>query len=641
MISSMRTRFKSKKYQPIIWIALLSMVGAASIPEMLNRFFGPGDWVIKVDSTKISKDQFAKKIEEERQYVEFFKKQYGAYANLLASSGINLDPKDLATNALINEILLNKVTDKLNIQFDKDFLQQEVIKRIPGEMIKNYGTDLNLLAQLFGLANAQELEKSIGDNLKNTLVLELAGGALYIPDFELKSEFASVYSKKKYSILVFPFEKYLNEVSKKPLLKDEVKRFFDEQNKKDKKYWVPEKREGVRWEFNLPAYGSKLTDADIEAYYKKNRHVEFVDYPPQVQVRRILLEAKDKVALSTLMPKAQKIRSEALQDPSKFAELAKQYSEDKNTAQKGGLVGFFAKGQKDENFERAAFALKNDGDVSDVIETKYGAEILQRVAKKPMGFKSLESVKDKIKAILEKDGAKNQFESDVKRLSSSSANAFREFALKKNAKESKISPMAANNSTGAQKLFGIRNENGLATNVDKDKGIVYQLTKIEKPYVPTLESVQKQVESDIYKQKATDKLQADIKKARELSVSKSFDDIKDVFGANLKSTTWINNDSKEEIQKLSKDSIPTDKLWDMEKEDQVTEVVTPTDGYLIKVDHVEPFNNEAFESKKAALQNDIFKKKMQELEAGFIASLKKSANIKYNDKELKQFKSVR
>ena len=55
-----------------------------------------------------------------------------------------------------------------------------------------------------------------------------------------------------------------------------------------------------------------------------------------------------------------------------FAELAKKYSDDKQSAVEGGVMPFFTPTNMVPAFAEAAFFLKNDGDISPVIRTPYG-----------------------------------------------------------------------------------------------------------------------------------------------------------------------------------------------------------------------------------------------------------------------------
>ncbi len=64
-----------------------------------------------------------------------------------------------------------------------------------------------------------------------------------------------------------------------------------------------------------------------------------------------------------------------------FAMLATLYSEDPGSASKGGELGFFTRGYMVGEFEAAAFALK-PGEVSPVIETKYGFHIIQLIERR-------------------------------------------------------------------------------------------------------------------------------------------------------------------------------------------------------------------------------------------------------------------
>lgn len=66
-----------------------------------------------------------------------------------------------------------------------------------------------------------------------------------------------------------------------------------------------------------------------------------------------------------------------------FTALAKQYSQASDAAS-GGDLGFFTKGQLPDNEQAAAEALQ-PGQVSDVIKTQYGYEILKVIEKKDDG----------------------------------------------------------------------------------------------------------------------------------------------------------------------------------------------------------------------------------------------------------------
>tara|TARA_R110000868_G_scaffold146115_4_gene366781 strand:+ start:1362 stop:3317 length:1956 start_codon:yes stop_codon:yes gene_type:complete len=68
-----------------------------------------------------------------------------------------------------------------------------------------------------------------------------------------------------------------------------------------------------------------------------------------------------------------------------FEALAKQFSDDKNSAPKGGMLSPFSSGQiSAQEFEAAAFALQTVGDVTQPFKTQYGWHIVKLYNKKPI-----------------------------------------------------------------------------------------------------------------------------------------------------------------------------------------------------------------------------------------------------------------
>ncbi|WP_422448452.1 peptidylprolyl isomerase [Thermoanaerobacterium sp. DL9XJH110] len=131
----------------------------------------------------------------------------------------------------------------------------------------------------------------------------------------------------------------------------------------------------------------KVTDDEVKKYYNDNRD-SFKLPSPEIRASHILLPTEEE---------AKKVLSE-LKAGADFAELARKYSTDPGTKDKGGDLGYFGKGQMVPEFEKAAFSLK-PGEVSDVVKTKYGYHIIKVTGERTS--LAFEDVKDYIKSNLE------------------------------------------------------------------------------------------------------------------------------------------------------------------------------------------------------------------------------------------------
>ena len=89
-----------------------------------------------------------------------------------------------------------------------------------------------------------------------------------------------------------------------------------------------------------------------------------------------------------------------------FAVLAKQFSNDQGSARRGGELPMFSTGKMVEEFENAAFGLKNDNDISKPVRTQYGWHLIKRLSVQPLG--SYDDLYNDIKAKVSRDGRSNR-----------------------------------------------------------------------------------------------------------------------------------------------------------------------------------------------------------------------------------------
>jgi len=137
----------------------------------------------------------------------------------------------------------------------------------------------------------------------------------------------------------------------------------------------------------------QVTPAEIKAYY--DQHQKELEQPAGVTLQEILISTEGKPAeeLTALRQKAEEVLAKA-QKGDDFSELARQNSDDAS-ASNGGEVGFFEKGSLSPELE-AAIAPLQKGQISDIIETKYGLMILKLVSRTQAGVPPLSEAESKI-----------------------------------------------------------------------------------------------------------------------------------------------------------------------------------------------------------------------------------------------------
>lgn len=276
---------------------------------------------------------------------------------------------------------------------------------------------------LFGLINRQLLINSLDDHHMSVTTVELQKAIAALPMFQTNGQF-DVNKYEDFLKQQYTTSAKFEDTMRQQLLIEQMLAFFKNSyftsNIFQEKFTelLSRERNVSSYKIDPKEFYAKInvSESDIAAFYQQN--IQGFTVPDQVKLQYIKLSADDlansvKVsdadvekylqshpelannseidashilitvpANATSAQKSEaKVKAEDLlvkvkANPAKFAELAKQYSQDPGSAANGGDLGYFGKGVMAKPFETAAFALK-PGQVSGIVETQFGYHIIK------------------------------------------------------------------------------------------------------------------------------------------------------------------------------------------------------------------------------------------------------------------------
>jgi len=157
-----------------------------------------------------------------------------------------------------------------------------------------------------------------------------------------------------------------------------------------------------------------ILEEDIKASYDSHPHI--FKRPESVQASHILIKV-DPAADELQKAEARKeiaMIEKRIKEGEDFAALAKTYSQGPSGA-KGGDLGYFSRGQMVKPFDAAAFTLK-PGEVSDIVETRFGYHIIKVFDNKPPVTIPYEEARDRITQYLKNETVQKQLNQYVDEL---------------------------------------------------------------------------------------------------------------------------------------------------------------------------------------------------------------------------------
>lgn len=298
-----------------------------------------GEAIIKVNNQNITQGQFD--AEFDKQAGNGIAKALGIDVKDDKNSFLYMLIKDRVVNELIVKALLNQEMQKRGIEVtnkDVDDAVKEIIDKVGSK------EQLDALLKQNGISNSQ-FKKDLKEEVKmKKLAKEL--GSSNVSDAEAKKFYNDNISKFKH----------------------------------------PDK---VRASHILIS----VNPQEIEEVVKSD--------PNNKNIDETAVKAKVAAEVQAKEAKANQILAEAKKNPTQFAKLAKENSEDTATANKGGDLGFFAAKEMVPEFSKVAFSMKPNTISDKPVKTQFGYHIIMVTDRSAAGQDPFEKVKPSIKAYLE------------------------------------------------------------------------------------------------------------------------------------------------------------------------------------------------------------------------------------------------
>ncbi|PKN03857.1 hypothetical protein CVU75_00065 [Candidatus Dependentiae bacterium HGW-Dependentiae-1] len=646
MIIAIRRVIKEHAAQWLGLVVLAILAFGLFYTPGMRRSAGAHAWVMDINTEKIELPEFRQRTTNIQRQMAMLRAQYGKIADLIfQAQGLSAKQEERAMQTLMQETILNQTTARMGIRFSSEYsmenmprAQQELFDTIPMELFDPYhGLNVKRLHHWIAQQGLSEkfLENAISNAFSRQLLKDLAAQASYVPAYALEHEALMRTAGHTFSVLSFSREPLLKQELSKPVSQEELLAFYNRENAKNQRYWVPEKRSGFFWSFEPSSYGITVTDQDITSYYDDHKSQRFVQDPAKVQVRHILFAVPSEADRQAMIEKAQSVRSQLIAEPTKFAALAQEFSSDKTSAKEGGLLPFFARGEKEKAFEKVAFTLKANGDISEVIATDKGLEIIQRVEKKASTFKALNQVKTEIEKALLDQKFDETFTAAAREIIDQYAQnptVLDTFVAEKKGKKTTISKIDRTNEEWGKHLFRL-GKGDVTYSLEKNAGVLILLTEITERHLPALADIEQRVTQDLHEERATDALKKQVLEAKKAARNQSLDLVHKQMGGTLETIAQVKPEDKKALEALAKKGLPVEQMFQIEKKGGLIDYKTDTHGSLVRLDELETLNKEQIAAILASKTGEFERESTGLFVRGLIASLARHATIKVNEIE--------
>ena len=612
------------------------MIGAIAITFI---FWGAGSFRRSRNPNYVAtvNDQRISMIEYQEAYRSLYDQVRAQYRDMWNDDLLEkLDLKKRAIENLIDQHLVSQKANALGIKISTEDLQKRIMSSPAFQFdgVFNVQKYQNILAR--NRMTPETYEQLMRRELINFKLRNMISKFAKLSEDEVKEFYRFAQDRVDVEFITFEPESFQEMI--KPGA-DEVKAFFE---KHKEQYRVPRKVKVAYLAISPKDFEDQIVlgDDEIEEYYEL--HLDDYKEPEQVKARHILFRVDENASAEDeelVKAQAELVLAEA-KEGKDFAELASKNSQGP-TAKDGGDLGWFARDQMVPPFSEAAFNLK-EGEISELVRTRFGFHIIKAEGRKPAGVRTLEEVKGEISQMLGQNQAKDMAADRALQVYEQ-VSLSQEFEAE--AKKLEMAPVitdffAVEEPVGKLGLQIKFNELAHSLSADEigpiidlpDGHYIIKCLEIKRSYLPKLKEVEEAVTTDLVGEKALELALAEAKKFLS-AVGKDGNWENQVKEFKLKSDTTGPFTRTGWIPKLGNNPDLTNTAFLLTKPGQIGSDAYKTDkGYSVfRLKEILPADDKKFEKDRETFTERLRLVKGQQYLQQWLKYIRSTSTIKIED----------
>jgi peptidyl-prolyl cis-trans isomerase D len=393
MLQKIRDSLESQKWLTYVVLGALAIIFAAwGAYGIVNLSFGGATYAAKANGQEISV-QDARNIWQRQQ--SQWQQRFGG--DIPAQEKSILQEQML--ESMVRDLLVTERSHDLGYRVSQDDLI-EAAHAIPAFQTAG---QYNAQAAKFALQQAgiseQQFESQLRDSLQREQLEQAITQSNFLTPQEVQRMRALQDEQREVRYALVPADKFAADAK----IDDAAVEAYYKAHQKD--FMTPETAHLQYGELRLDQVAAQQTvsDEDLHAAYEKNKS-KYVE-PERRRAQHILIsDEKDDAAA---LKQAQQVLAEAKAGKD-FGQLAKQYSKDPGSADKGGELDWTTREDLEKPFADALFSMSS-GEIRGPVKTRFGYHIIKLEEIQPGKAKSFDQVRPELEADLKRDRAGDRF----------------------------------------------------------------------------------------------------------------------------------------------------------------------------------------------------------------------------------------